>query len=163
MITIILLKHRANETVQNQSPKEDEHNNDAKTKKVSQKKGCNWWTNEAHMEPLLIPLILGTCNGKLHKDYVNMKLRRYPTSSMLYLYDFRMSLFDNGDLEEFLLFVRNFNMTITASGVLETGTNIQYLRKLFCCEALHQFELLSIGMESTKTLNEEYIINGLAF
>ena len=40
-------------------------------------------------------------------DYVKLKLRRDPTSSILDLYEFMMSLFDHGEPEEFLLFVRN--------------------------------------------------------
>ena len=54
-----------------------------------------------------------------------------------------MSLFDNGDPEEFLLFVRNFNMTLAASGALEAGAKIQYLRTLVRREALHQFDSFS--------------------
>ena len=44
----------------------------------------------------------GKYNGKLDKDFVNLKLHRDPTSSTLDLYEFRMSLFENGDPEEFL-------------------------------------------------------------
>ena len=50
-----------------------------------------------------------------------------PTS---YLYEFKMSLFDNGETEEILFFVCNFNMTLAASGMLEAGTKNQYLRTL---------------------------------
>ena len=60
------------------------------------------------------------------------------------------------------LFVCNFNMTIVESGTLETGANIQYLCALVCGEALHQFDLLSSGLESTEALNVEYIIKSLA-
>ena len=38
-----------------------------------------------------------------------------------------MDLFDNGDLEEFLLFVRNFNMAFAASGTLAADAKVQYL------------------------------------
>ena len=41
------------------------------------------------------------------------------------LYEFKMSVFDNGETEEFLLFIRNFNMTLTASGTLELDANFQ--------------------------------------
>ena len=50
---------------------------------------------------------------------------RYPTLSTSDLYEFKMSLFDNGDLEEFLLFVRNFNTTLVASGTLEADAKFQ--------------------------------------
>ena len=47
-----------------------------------------------------------------------MELYRDPMSSTLDLYEFRMSFFDNGELEDFLLYVRNFNMTLVATGTL---------------------------------------------
>ena len=46
------------------------------------------------------------------------------------LYEFKMSLFDNDEPEEFLLFVRNFNMTLAASGTLEAGMKYKYLLTL---------------------------------
>ena len=51
----------------------------------------------------------------------------------------RMSLFDNGEPEEFLFFMHNFNINIAATGTLETGMKIQFLNILFCGDALHQF------------------------
>ena len=52
-------------------------------------------------------------------------------SSTLDLYGFKMYLFDHGKQEEFLLFIRNFNMTLTETVMLEMDTNIQYLCILF--------------------------------
>ena len=66
-----------------------------------------------------------------------MKLRRNPTSNTSDLYEFRMYFFDNSRPEEFLLFVSNFNMTLAASGTLESGTKIQYLRMIVHGEALN--------------------------
>ena len=82
-----------------------------------------------------------------------MKVSRYPTSSMSDLYEFRMSLFDNNKQEEFLLFMRNFNMNLEASGTMETGAKIKYLRMLVRGEALRQFDSLSADVESTKKVN----------
>ena len=73
-----------------------------------------------------------------------------------------MSLFGNGNLEEFLLFVRNFNMNLAASGTLEAGVKYQYLLTLVCGKALRQFDLLSTDIEGTHTLNIDYIIKVLA-
>ena len=53
-----------------------------------------------------------------------------------------MSLFENGDPEEF--FLRNFNMTLAASGMLEAGANVRCLCTLVCEEVLRQFDLLSV-------------------
>ena len=55
------------------------------------------------------------------------------------LYEFKIDLFDKGDLEELLLLVRNFNMTLAASGTLETGAKVQYICTLVRGEALRQF------------------------
>ena len=66
-----------------------------------------------------------------------------------------MALFDNGNMEEFLLFVSNFNMNIEASGTLVTGANIQYLHMLVRGEVLGQFDSLSDNVESSETLNVE--------
>ena len=73
-----------------------------------------------------------------------------------------MYLFDDSNPEEFLLFVRNFNMTLVEIGILETGANIQYLLTLVHGEALFQFDSLYADVESTETLNVEFIIKGLA-
>ena len=55
-----------------------------------------------------------------------------------------MSLFDHGDPEEFLLFVRNFNMTLTATGTMEMDAKIQYICTLFHGEVLRQFEFFPL-------------------
>ena len=67
------------------------------------------------------------CNGKSDKDYIQIKLRRYPMSSMSDLYEFKISFFDHGCPEEFLLFVHNFNMTLEATRMQDMDANIQYL------------------------------------
>ena len=99
-------------------------------KKLSHKKGYSSDTNLAHIEPPPIPLIKETWPGKSDEDYVKLKLIRYPTSSTSDLYEFKMYFFDHGKLEEFLLFIRNFNMHLAATGTLEADANIQYLHTL---------------------------------
>ena len=131
-------------------------------KNVSHNKGWILGINPSHVEPLTITLIKETYNGKPEKDFVKLKLRRYPTSSTSDLYEFKMSLFEHGKMEEFLLFVRNFNMTLVATGTLETDMEIQYLRILVRRELLCQFDLLSANMENTESLNVDYYIKGLA-
>ena len=98
---------------------------------------------EPHVDPLFIPLIKENHDGKSDKDFVKIKQSRDPMSPTSDLYEFKMSLFDNGEPEEFLLFVRNFNMTLSLSGMLEEGAKYQYLHTLVRGEALHQFGLLS--------------------
>ena len=110
------------------------------------------------MEPPLITPIKEMYNGKSEKGFVKLKLRRDPMSSTQNLYEFKRSLFDHGGPEEFLLFVRNFNMTLEATGTLEMDASIHYHRMVVRGEALHQFDLFSAEMENTETLN----IKGLA-
>ena len=78
-----------------------------------------------HVDPSLIPLIKENHNGKSEKYFVKLKLRRDPTSSTSNLYEFKMSLFDNGEPDEFLLLVCNFNTTLAESGMLEAGEKYQ--------------------------------------
>ena len=106
--------------------------------------------NQAHVEPPPIPPIKEMRDGKSDKDFVKLKLSRYPTSSTLDLYEFRMYLFDNDNPEGVLLFVNNFNKNPVVSGSLEKGKKIQYLRKLVCGEALRHLDLLSADVESTE-------------
>ena len=85
---------------------------------------------QSHVETPLIPLIREKNDGKSEEDIVKLKLSKYPTSSTSELYEFKMSLFDNGDPEEFWLFICNFNITLAASGTLEADEKFQYLRTL---------------------------------
>ena len=74
-----------------------------------------------------------------------------------------MDLFDNFNQEEFLLFVRNFNMNLAASGTLVTGAKTQYLCTLVRGEALIKFDLLYADVEGANPKTVETIILGLAF
>ena len=76
-----------------------------------------------------------------------------------------MALFDNGDPEDFLLFVRNFQMTLEESGMLAAGANIQYIRTLERGEALCQLDMLyvEVGSTTTKHLNLIFLVSGTCF
>ena len=87
---------------------------------------------QMHLEPPPISLIKSNHNDKSDKDIVKLKLRRDPTSYLSELYEFNLDFIYNGETEEFLLFVQNFNITIAASGTLATGAKKQYLRNLVC-------------------------------
>ena len=69
-------------------------------------------------------------------------------SQKFYLYELKMALFDDSETEEFLLLIRNFNMTLEASGILKPDTNIQYLCTLVRGEVLCQFDTLSAEVGS---------------
>ena len=112
-------------------------------KNVSHKKVWNSGMTQAHVEPPPIILINRTYDGKSDKYFVKLKLHRYPMFSTSDPYEFRIYLIDNDNPEDFLLFVRNFNMNLAASGTLETSAKIQYLRTVVHGEALRQFDSLS--------------------
>ena len=73
------------------------------------------------MDPPPIPLIKIRTDKKSEKYYLKIKLRRNPTPETSYMYEFKMALFDNADLEEFLLFQWNCQFTIKASGIITSG------------------------------------------
>ena len=83
-----------------------------------------------HVESPHIPLNKEKHNCKLEKYSVKLKLRRDPAFPTSDLYEFKIYLLENGELEKFFLFVRDFNANITASGMLEAGANYQYLHTL---------------------------------
>ena len=51
-----------------------------------------------------------------------------PTSEKSDLYELNMDLFNNGKLEDFLLFTQNFKMMLEASVTLVTNAKLQYIR-----------------------------------
>ena len=66
-------------------------------KKVLQKK-WNTKTIQVQMDPPTTPLIKGKNDEKPDKQFVKIRLRRDPTSKKSDLYEFKMALFDNGEL-----------------------------------------------------------------
>ena len=81
-------------------------------KNVSHNKIWNQGAVQMLVEPPPIPLISGNNDTKLNKYSVKIKLHKDPTSENSDLYEFKMALFDNGEPEEFLLLVCNFQMTL---------------------------------------------------
>ena len=79
-----------------------------------------------------IPLIKSNNHDKSEKYCVKIKVRRYPMSQNSYLYEFKMALFDNGEPEEFLLLIMNFNLDPEAPVTLVASAKIQYLCRLVC-------------------------------
>ena len=79
------------------------------------------------MEPPPIPLFKSNINKKLGECYVSINLCRNPTLEISYMYDIKTAVFGNGDLKEFILFERNYQMMLKLSVSLTTGIEIQYL------------------------------------
>ena len=72
-----------------------------------------------------------------------------------------MALIDNGKPEEFLLFVRNFKMTLEASGTLDASAKLHCIYTLLRGEALHKFDTLCDQVRSTNITNLSRILLGL--
>ena len=102
------------------------------TNNVPHKNKWNLGVVQVHTETPHTSLIKSNHNDKADTDFVIMKVRRYPTSYKSELYEFKMALFDNGKPEEFLLFVRNFNMNLAASAIMKTARKVQYICTLVC-------------------------------
>ena len=111
-----------------------------------------------HMKSPRILRIKSMNNDRSDKYCVQIKLRRDMMSQNSDLYENKMALFDNGDPEEFLLFIRNFNMFLKKSGKLTARANIQYLCTLVCGKALRQFDTFSDEVGSTTPENLTSII-----
>ena len=103
-------------------------------KNVYHQKKWNLVVVQVHAEPQLVPLIKIKHDDKSDKDFVKLKLHRDLTSDKLDLYEFKMALFKNGDPEEFLLFVHNLIMTLTASVTMGVDLKVQYICTLVCGE-----------------------------
>ena len=73
------------------------------------------------METPVIPLIKSNNDTKAEKDCVKIKLYKDPTLEKLNTSEFKITLFDNGKPEEFLLFVRNFKMKCRTVHVMGMG------------------------------------------
>ena len=86
---------------------------------------------------------------ELCRDYMSEKLD---------LYELKMALFDDVKPERFFLFMRNFKMTIDASGMLTANSKLRYLRTILCVEALHQFDTLCAQVGSTTLSNLNRVI-----
>ena len=56
------------------------------------------------------------------------------TSEKLDMHEFKMTLFDNGNPEDLILVVQNFNMALKASGTLASNSKLHYFHTLLHCE-----------------------------
>ena len=98
---------------------------------------------------------------KTENDYVKIKLRRYPTSKKLYMYEFKRALFDHVKLGEFLLLVKNYNMALDILGTLAENSKLQYIRTLLHGEVLRQFDNFCAQVGSTTMSHFNQVVLGL--
>ena len=87
------------------------------------------YSTSAHGKTPIL-LIKSKIDKKLDKYSVRIKFCRDPMSTKLDPYEFKITLFGSDGLEEFLLFIRNFNTSLKASETLVVSARIQYLHTL---------------------------------
>ena len=97
----------------------------------------------------------------LEKYFVKVKLITNPTLDKSEMYDFIMTLFENGELEYFLLFHIKYRMTLDASETLTVDAKIQYIHTFLHGEALREFETLCVHIGNMTTLHLNRILLGL--
>ena len=110
------------------------------------------------MEPPPILLIKINNYDKLDKYCVQIKLYRDPASAKSDICEFKSAIFNNGKTEEFLLFIRNFQMTLETARAIAAGSKIRYIGMLVCDETPHQLGTLSVEVVSTTSENLKPII-----
>ena len=98
---------------------------------------------------------------KLKKDCINIKFFMYPTSEKSDLYEFKRVLLDNGNTEEFLFFMQNFQIILEASGSLAGSSEIYYLLKMLCGGLLCKLDTFCVKVGSTTTAYLNRIISGI--
>ena len=76
------------------------------------------------MEPHPIPLLKSWIDMKSYKYYAKIMLLKYPMSETPDVYNLKMTLFDNGDMGELLLFKQNYHMTLKEPGSITAGDNL---------------------------------------
>ena len=77
------------------------------------------------------------------------------------MYELKMSLFDNVDIEEFLMFIKNFKITLEASGTLSANAKFQYLHTPLRGESLHEFDTFCIQIKRMTITHLNQVILGL--
>ena len=84
-----------------------------------------------------------------------------PTLEKSDLYELNMDLFNNGKLEDFLLFTQNFKMMLEASVTLVTNAKLQYIRTILNGEELRQFDTFCDQLGITNTAHVRPIVLGV--
>ena len=129
-------------------------------KNVFHNKSLRTGAVQIHVEPSPITLIIINNDAKSEKDWVKIKFCRDPTSEKSDLYEFKMDLFDNVDLEYLLLFVRNFQITLEVLGVIAASAKIKYLCTLLSGGELHQLYMLYVEVGSTTRTYSNHTVLG---
>ena len=129
--------------------------------KILNNKGWIYGAVQINVETPTIPTIRGNIDKKLQKCYVKTKFCINTTSGTSEMYEFKIDLFDNGDTEEFLLFQRNYQITIESTGSITMGEKIQYVHTWLLGEYLLGYETLYKQTGNSNTTHLNQILFGL--
>ena len=121
-----------------------------------------WHTGaKKNVEPPPFRLIKSKNDTKSEKDQVKIKMHRDLRLEHLNMYEFNMTLFENGEPEETLLFVHHFNMLLNAYGMLSASSKLHYICNILHIGAIYQFDDLCIQIGSTAMAHLNQVILGL--
>ena len=131
-----------------------------KMKNVLHKNNFNLGTVHVYVDPPPIQIIEINNDEKLDKVCIKIKFPMDPTSANLDLYGFKMYLFYSREMEEFLLLISNFNMTLEASGTLVAIAKIKYIGTTVRGDMLPQFDTFSaeVGITTSEKLKSVILV-----
>ena len=110
---------------------------------------------------LLILIIKSKNDRRAVKKSLKLNRKEILRQKIRILYRFKIDLFDNSNMEEFLLFLWNFKMTIKDLGMFTDNLNQQYICKLLHREVLRRFDTLCAQVGSTTITHLKRVILGL--
>ena len=74
------------------------------------------------------------------------------------MFGFIIALFDYGELEVFILFQNNYQVTLKTSVSIAAGEKIQYLHTLLCGEAFCEFEIICEHIHNSNITRLNHIL-----
>ena len=78
------------------------------------------------------------------------------------MYEFKISLFDNGKLESFLFLILNIKMTLEASVMFADNVKLHYLSTLLRGESLCEFDNFCIQIRILVVIHLNQLVLGLS-
>ena len=97
---------------------------------------------QARIEPLPIPLIKLEVDDYCTTHIIKVKMRRNPSSAASEKYNVNMNTFNDGQPEEFLSLLINFNTTTDGTGSTTPSCHINYLHTILRGQALRELDEL---------------------
>ena len=90
---------------------------------------ANWLSSDihAHIEPQINTLIKVELGEERTINIIKFKMRRNPTSAISETYNINISMFEDGQPEEFLALLNNFSIAIDGTGTTSPSGRINYV------------------------------------